>query len=150
VFKQLKQNGCQLACRAARRVRLAPKNQVGAHAREGSGNRSENQPPCAASLEHAWFPRMWEKSGLLDQKSDSLNRSSEKHQHFLDSLFYNVDLITKINNSLPLNMNGLIELFVGIGLGQTLFSYFWDQLTPLGGEVVRSVAGRGGGRLISP
>ena len=81
------------------------------------------------------------KSGKSDFKSGFLNRKSERRQHFLDSLFYNVDLIHKINNSLPLKVNGLVELVVGIGLGHTLFPYFWDQLTALGGELVRSVAG---------
>ena len=93
---------------------------------------------------------MWEKSGKSDSESDLLNRKSERRQQFLDSLFYNVDFIHTINNSLPLKMNGLVELFVGTGLSHTLFPYFWDQLTTLSGVLARGVAALGGGRLISP
>ena len=90
------------------------------------------------------------KSGKLDDESGLLNRKSERRQHFLDSLFYNVDLIHMISNSLPLKLNGLVELFVGTGLGRTLFAYFWDQLTTLSGVLVRGSPTRGSGRLISP
>lgn len=86
---------------------------------------------------------MWEISGKLDPESGLSNSQSERRQQFLDSLFYNVDLITKINNSLPLKLNGLVELFVGAGLSRLLFPYFWDQLTTLSGALVRSVADSG-------
>jgi hypothetical protein len=80
---------------------------------------------------------MWEKSGLLDFKSDLLNTLSERRQHFVDSLFYNVDLVQKINNSVPLNVNGLMQIFVGTGVRRTLFPYLWDELTTLSGVLVR-------------
>lgn len=79
---------------------------------------------------------MWDKSGKLDLESGYLNSLPEKHRQFLDSLFYNVDLINKIKNSLPLKANGSLVILVGTGLGQTSFPYFWDQLTPLSGEFV--------------
>jgi hypothetical protein len=41
-----------------------------------------------------------------------------------DSLFYNVDLISKINDSLPLKANGSIEIFIGTGLSKGRFPYF--------------------------
>jgi hypothetical protein len=65
-----------------------------------------------------------------------MNEKPEKSQHFFDSLFYNVDLIHKINNSLPLKVNGLTDLSVGTSLGIVLFPYFWDQLATLSGELV--------------
>ena len=40
-------------------------------------------------------------------------------------------------------MNGFIQIFVGTGVGPALFPYFWDQLTTLGGALVRSVADPG-------
>jgi hypothetical protein len=86
---------------------------------------------------------MWEKSGKLDFESDLSNSLSERRQHFLDSRFYNVDLITKISNSLPLKSNGLMVILVGTGFYRTLFPYFWDQLTTLSGVLVRDLAGPG-------
>jgi hypothetical protein len=93
---------------------------------------------------------MWEKSGKLDLKSDLLNSLSERLQHFFDSPFYNVDLIHKPNNPLPLKANGLMELSVRTGLAEMLFPYFWDQLATLSGELVWGLRARDGGRLVSP
>ena len=92
---------------------------------------------------------MWEKSGKPDQKSENLNGKSEKHQHFIDSLFYNVDLITKIKNSLPLKANGLTKLSVGASLGILLVPCFWDELISLSGELVWGLRARDGGRLVA-
>ena len=67
---------------------------------------------------------MWEKSGKADSQSDLLNSLSERRQQFLDSLFYNVDLISKFNNPLPLKANVSMEISLGARLVLRSFPYF--------------------------
>jgi hypothetical protein len=134
MVKHLKQNGCRTACQVAQPERPALKSQLGALAVEDRGSASRSRPCRPTGSDPAWYSTIWEKSEKLDFKSDYLNGLSERRQHFFDSLFYNVDLINKINNSLPLKANGSMEIFIGTGLNITLFPYFWDQLTPPGGD----------------